>query len=680
MPIENIYFGGPKILETKETSTVKTTGGVLYLTKDSELLSSQLESGALNPIDDNQLKDDISTDAIIRVTDLIQKNTKDLARYALKGMNGNSGFSDNTLQNSGKTVLVAGERFGSGSSREQAVWALQEAGITAVLAQSFGPIFEKNAIYNGLLTSNDVELARSIQNGELLPFSHFLESKPLLMQDILRCGGLFNYLREVKSGKIKNPNLSYKDRETGHPMNIWEQRLAQATGIHSVQKEDTIIIPVDTAYSYDVLSVPAFQLLLKEYGAVTSNIDVNNLYLFEDHFAYSLDNRIPQLVELQRQFANSLGLDSSHYHKGKVEEGGGKGICHRVMLEKLDPRINKVVLCTDSHTPTIGALPILGLPVGSTLFAAALAEGEIPISVNGVLRVELTNQIPKGLSIRDVQLNLARIAKDIPSGLVVEFGGQGINTLSFEQVAALCNMVPEVFTAELAVTEAYEAGIQFLGKHGIDRETAIKMYGTSDPNCSYEHTLKYDLSSTTPVISLPGSPKNVVPLSEFDQQTKIDKAFLVSCTLGLRDLAEAAAMIKDKKVSDGVQLIVTPSSSIVREQAEALGILTILQEAGAYITDGSACGACIGEGLGSLNQDEVAITSSNRNFPGRMGALNSKAFMGSPQLTTLSSTLGHIPNVEEWQKELELFNENMAIFDEEISRRYPAVGIPIQTS
>lgn len=625
-----------------EVETKFSTTGVFYLTAEGF-----------------KLLDDVSTDNIIRVSDLLTDDVDTLGEKALCGLAPEYGIGEGSLKSKSVQVLVAGERFGRGSSREQAVLALLNAGIRVVLAPSFGPIFEKNAAYLGLYTSSNLELVKHFEKDEEIPFDEFLKGKDKLLQNIIVSGGLFRYLELINSGQIPEPKID-KKKDTAKGMNIFEQRMANALRIEKVLPDDSTLLPVDLAYSYVGLSGSARYALEKAYKKIKCRINPNNIFLFEDHFAYSLKSQIPLLTENQRRFAKELGLPSENYYFGKLNEGGGAGICHRVMLEKIDPTATRVVVATDSHTPTLGALPVLAIPVGSSLFAAAIAEGKIPFSIPPTIRVEFSGCLPPGTTIRDAQLELAANVIPTKSGAVVEFGGKGINTLTLEEVAALCNMVPEVFNAEMAVTEAFEAGINYLNdKFGIDKEIAYQLYGLPQPHCGYIQLVKHNLSETSPWIAEPGSPNNSRSLTSLKQFPKIDKAFLVSCTLGTQDLIQAAAVLIDQKVNKNTKLIIIPSSNNVKERCIKIGIYDIFRNSGALIINESACGPCVGEGLGSVKAGEIAITASNRNFPGRMGDVSAKVYMGGSLLTALSAVLGHIATPEEFRSHIPRITENL---------------------
>lgn len=639
---------------------------VLYLTADPELFRAQLSGKPTGIPGNTPLLNEVSTDQIIRISDMLTDDMKELGRRALRGLPDSYGVQEGGLlfAPERRRILVAGERFGRGSSREQAVWALMEAGIGAVAASSFGPIFEKNAANIGLMTTTNLTFLDSFDPAIPLDRDLFLRDKDPLTREIIQAGGLFPYLKGIKAAQYTLPGCEAKERDQDRPMTIVEKRITKAAGIRSIKAGETVLLPVDMAYTYVGLSGLARQALAAAYGSPQATLPPDRIRFFEDHFAHSRRLQIPQLTQNQRQFALELRIPPENYYRGRLSEGGGSGISHRVMVERIDPRIAQVVIATDSHTPTIGSLPILGLPVGSTLFAAGIGEECIPFSTPSSTRVELTGKIPPGHSIRDVQLELALIAKQRDESTVIEFGGRGLDTLSFEQVAALCNMVPEIFNAEIAVTEIFRGAITFLQeRYGLSEQEIRTLYVQPDAQATYDRVIKFDMNTTTPWIALPGNPNNTISLRNFTGNPQLQKAFLVSCTLGLQDLKEAAAAIKEKHVYEQTQLIVIPSSDEIRKLAETNGYLEILRNAGASIVNESACGPCIGEGLGAIEAGETAVSASNRNFPGRMGEKSAQVYLAGSILTALSATFGRIPTAEEYTDELPRIIEELNKLD-----------------
>src|SRR3989338_3067376 len=333
------------------------------------------------------------------------------------------------------------------------------------------------------------------------------------------------------------------------------------------------------------------------------------------------------------------------------------------MLERLNPKDVQVFVGTDSHTSTEGTIPVLALPIGTAQLAVALYKGKLLYSIPPVFRIDFSEKLPPGITLRDALLEITATVKPLETGMVIEYGGSGLNGLTFDQVAAACNIVPDIFKAETAVTEPFAAGIRYLQeKFGISENDAIELYGTPQKGCDYAQSFEYNLSRAVPRIALPGGPDKTVSLAGLTEHPAIQKAYLVSCTLGLEDLIQAAAVLKDHQIASGVRLIIAPSSDAIRQQAETLGIMNIFRNSGAEIAPESACGACIGEGGGAVEAGETAITASPRNIHGRMGSREADVYMGSAILTALAAINGQIPTAENYRSESARIQENLEVF------------------
>lgn len=650
----------------------KVYGNVLYLFSNPDLfvkaVQNRLNAGNGELIDTTGLLPDhnvlysgVSTDHIITVNHLLTDSNYRLGLRVLCGMPAEFGIRIGLIKRLKYSVLGAGGSFGMGSSREQAVTALLQAGIRAVFAPSFGPIFEKNAAYLGLLTSSELTYLDAVNRGEAVPFEIFLTGKTGHLRDVILSGGLFGYLR-------KRTSTINTVRSDTTAMNIWQKRLAQRTP-ESVITGSTVHLPVDAAYSYVGLSGPARAALKHANGQLKTAIHPSKIFLFEDHFAYSEKTAVRNLTKNQRKFAEELNLPPGNYYFGRTSEGGGEGICHRIMLEKVNPATTQTVIATDSHTPTLGALPVLAIPVGSTLFAAGISHGQIPVSVSGVTRINLSGILPPGTGIRDAQLAMAGKITASHGASVIEFGGAGLNSLTFDQVVSICNMIPETFLGDVAVTEAYQAGVNYLAdRYSISPDKAARLYCHPDSGRPYTDFFEYNLSRTVPWIALPGNPKNSVSLANLTDYPKITKAYIASCTNGLTDLYEAASVLRTRRVDARTLFLIVPSSQIVLKQAEKLGYIDLLKRAGATVSHESACGICIGDGKDAVTENDIAVSATNRNFPGRMGHPKGQVYLCGSTIAAISAVLGKIPDPEQYRK-----------FYPEISQNLIQLNKPIMT-
>lgn len=322
----------------------------------------------------------------------------------------------------------------------------------------------------------------------------------------------------------------------------------------------------------------------------------------------------------------------SHFY-----EIGRGGICHQVMLEDGLARSGCVVAATDAHVTTYGGVGCLGLGVGVTDIAITLATGVMWVRIPKVIGIELIGSFEGYATTKDLAL---KILKDIPFSIlnyaVVEFYGEGIHSLSMDQRFSLCNMLSEGGVKSCLVacdgkTKDYMEG-HAQGKY-------VLVY--PDKNASYEYRYTYDLQTIRPMVALPHHPANGIAVADIEKPVAINQAFIGSCTNGrIEDLRIAASILKGKKIAQTVRLIITPSSQNIYKQAMEEGLLGIFLDAGALITNPS-CGACIGHSS-LLSAGEVCISSSNRNFQGRMGSVDAKIYLASPAIVAFSALAGHI--------------------------------------
>ena len=523
----------------------------------------------------------------------------------------------------------------------------------------------ENATALGLLTSTDLSLPEKIQSGESVPLSDFLKGKSDLSQQIIRCGGIFRYIKAVRDGTIGPPHPP--ENRFPRPMNQLEKMVSRISGFPHIKAGDTVMLPVDKAASYVALShLVNRSIRACKDGFLQTSLPPEEIELYEDHFGNAAPDQYPELPAMtmaQRTMAVDLGIPAKNYYFGKKEEGGGKGIIHRQLLWNTNPRLIRTLLVTDSHTTTEGFLPLLALPVGSTMAGVGVAEGQIPFTVpRQIIKVEVKGQLPPGCTIRDAQLQQAANFSPGKEEIAVIFSGEGLNNLHTDQIIALNNMAPEVYNAAISVTAKNDPGIDYLiQRWGMTRKEAELLYIEPEEGCTYDRKIDLNLSSVEPLVALPGSPRKGIPLSQIKVLPTINKAFLGSCTLGLNDLLEAAAVLKDQKIARGVDLIIVPSHEEIRNQVEAMGIMNIFRLAGATVVENSVCDACIGASIHRIRQGEVAITASNRNFPRRMG--EGDVYMAGPILVALSAIEGRVVSYDQWKKSLSRISVNIQLFN-----------------
>jgi homoaconitate hydratase family protein len=556
-----------------------------------------------------KLGDDINTDDLIPAHRSTNPDPEHQKRYVLEHLIG----IDTLLQ---YEVIEAGENFGCGSSREYAPIAIKAAGIKLVRARSFAEIFYRNCINIGLA----VEVIEESQDNPIV-------------KAITLAGGLTAFNQQRLQNQIAVPPSSTPPRA----MTMAEKMLAQASGNDYVQPGEVVFVKVDLAMSHDAIAAPVFELFRANFGEDTQIWDAQKVVLVADHFIQVNDIRYdPQATKLYQNmvdFAHRYGCQLFDL----VSPGEASGICHVLLPEQGLIRPGMIIAGTDSHSCTYGAFGSFSTGVGTTDMANILATGEMWLRVPGTIALELSGTLPPNLSAKDIMLFiLGRIGCQGAIGKVLEFRGSIIEQLSMDERMTLSNMavecgamcgliVPDEITAE------YLQDKKVSGYHPI--------FGDADAAC--DRLYQFDLSNLEAQIACPPKPDNVVNLSELPD-TPITLAFIGSCTGGkLTDLAQAAAVLKDRQVNPQVQMYVVPASQLIRQQAEALGYFEIFAQAGVQILK-SGCGACINSGKGVLGQGETGIYATNRNFTGRTGDSTGKNYLASPRVVSISAVQGKI--------------------------------------
>ena len=296
-----------------------------------------------------------------------------------------------------------------------------------------------------------------------------------------------------------------------------------------------------------------------------------------------------------------------------------------------------LILGADSHTCTYGGLNALGVGVGSTDAGAAMAIGRAWFKVPETIRVELKGRLAGFASAKDLALKLlAGLGPDGAHYQALEYGGPGLASLSIEDRLCVANMATES-GAKAGVFEADEQTADFVRAVGATLDGAL----APDEGAAYSRVIKLDLGQLEPLVARPPSPHNVVKAAEVGR-VAVDQVVIGSCTNGrLTDLAQAAAILKGRKVAAGVRLIVIPASQRVWLEAARRGFLETLAAAGAAIGPPS-CGPCLGGHLGVLAAGEVCLATTNRNFPGRMGHPSSQVYLASPATAAATAISGWI--------------------------------------
>jgi homoaconitate hydratase family protein len=556
-----------------------------------------------------KLGDDINTDDLIPAHRSTNPDPEHQKHYVLEHIIG----IDTLLE---YEIIEAGENFGCGSSREYAPIAIKAAGIQLVRARSFAEIFYRNSINIGLT----LEIIGASQDNPVV-------------KAITAAGGLTAFNQQRLQNKIAVPGSSTASRS----MTMAEKMLAKASGNDYVQPGEVVFAQVDLAMSHDAIAAPVFELFRANFGKNTQIWDSNKVVLVADHFIQVNDIRVdPQATKLYQDM-----VDFAHHYNCQlfdlVSPGEASGICHVLLPEQGLIHPGMIIAGTDSHSCTYGAFGSFSTGVGTTDMANILAMGDMWLRVPGTIVFELGGILPEGISAKDIMLFiLGQIGCQGAIGKVLEFRGSIIEQLSIDERMTLSNMAVECGAmCGLIVPDAVTA------EYLQDKNASEYIPLVGDEDATYDSIYQFDLSQLEAQIACPPKPDNVVNLSELPE-TPITLAFIGSCTGGkLSDLAQAAAILKDRQVNPNVQMYVVPASQLIRQQAEELGYFEIFAQAGVQILK-SGCGACINSGKGVLGKQETGIYATNRNFTGRTGDPTGKNYLASPRVVSISAVNGKI--------------------------------------
>ncbi|WP_290624098.1 MULTISPECIES: 3-isopropylmalate dehydratase large subunit [unclassified Archaeoglobus] len=406
-------------------------------------------------------------------------------------------------------------------------------------------------------------------------------------------------------------------------MNIVQKILANHVE-REVKPGEIITVSVDLAMIHDYFAPHCFSQF-KNMG-FTEVWDPSKILLIADHEIPPASVEESESMKQMRSFAERYGI------KLVI----GEGVSHRVMPEMGLIVPGEIVIGTDSHTCTAGALGAFATGVGYTDMAAVLGRGKIWLKVPQTLKFEINGKLPDGVYAKDLILKIiGDIGADGATYKAMEFSGSTVKEMSMDGRFTLCNMAVEA-GAKTGMVEPDKVTLEYLS--GKTRKEIKRIRGDGD---GYEKIYQYCAEEIEPMIACPHSVDNVKPVREVEG-TKIDEAFIGSCTTGLEDLRIAAEILEGNEVHPDVRLIVTPPTRRIYMEALKEEIIEILIEAGAIITHPS-CSLCAGSKSGGIIADgERVITTTNRNYLGRLGGRNSEAFLASAATVAYSAIYGEI--------------------------------------
>lgn len=413
-----------------------------------------------------------------------------------------------------------------------------------------------------------------------------------------------------------------------------EKIIARAAGRDIVRPGEIVTCRVDLAMMHDSSGPRRMKPKLEELGARVW--DPSKIVIITDHFVSESDSQSIAIQQLAREWVVEHGI--TRFHEAQ-------GICHVVLPERGYVRPGMFVVGADSHSTTAGAFGCFMIGIGGTEMAGVLATGEIWVRVPPTMMVNARGRLSDGVAAKDIMLALCRrIGISGANYKVVEYAGAAIEALPMQERMVLTNMSAEL-GAKTGMIAPDAVTLDALVQFGVELRDA----GTwcSDQGASYESILELNASELAPQVAAPHSPENSAPVYEH-AGTAVNQAYVGACTgAKLEDLRMAARILRGRKVAAGVRLFVAPASLRMAEQARNEGILATLEAAGAKILP-SSCGACIGLGPARLGEGEVGISSSSRNFRGRMGAHTSQTYLASPYTVAATAVAGRITDPREF--------------------------------
>ena len=416
-------------------------------------------------------------------------------------------------------------------------------------------------------------------------------------------------------------------------MTMTEKILAKHAGKASVSAGDLLISQVDLVLANDITGPPA----ITEFEKIGKPVfDKNKIALVPDHFSPCKDIKSATMCKRMRDFARQ------HQIKNYFEVGR-RGIEHALLPDAGLVAPGEIIIGADSHTCTYGALNALSTGMGQTDIGAAMASGTTWFKVPSAIRVNLTGILPRFVRGKDIILTIiGMIGVDGARYQSLEFFGDGISQLSMADRLTICNMAIEA-GAKNGIFPVDEKTIEFLKARDVDRPwEAI----TPDADAEYTKVIDIKLDELMPVVAYPHLPENTHPAKE-GHNIKIDQVVIGSCTNGrLEDLAQAAEIMKGHKVCDHVRMIVIPATQEIYKEAMGLGYIDTFIDAGAAVST-PTCGPCLGGFMGILAAGEKAVSTTNRNFRGRMGHVDSEVYLASPYTAAASAITGYITSPEE---------------------------------
>jgi 3-isopropylmalate/(R)-2-methylmalate dehydratase large subunit len=416
-------------------------------------------------------------------------------------------------------------------------------------------------------------------------------------------------------------------------MNITEKILARASKNESVEPDQVVFVNVDKAMVHDVSGpgvIKVFEKLQKQGISVDKLWDPSKIWVAEDHFVPSAEKVSAENIVKLSNFTKNYGIQK-HFKYGM----GQYGICHTLSHEEAMVLPGEVYVAGDSHTNTTGALGAFACGLGHTDMAYVLLNGKIWFKVPETLYFKLNGKLPEHVMAKDFILRIiGDIGTDGAAYKAMQFGGTGVDEMSIDERLTLTNMTTEA-GAKNGIIEPDQKLSDYLAARGATNYTELK----GDSDAQFAKIFEYDGSEMEPTIAKPFSPQNVSIVRE-TSSIELDKAYIGSCTgAKFEDLKAVAKILKGRKVKIRTEIL--PAAISIYKKALENGFIKIFLDAGAMVGP-PTCGACCGAHMGVLAKDEICISTTNRNFPGRMGHIESQTYLASPLVAAASAVTGKI--------------------------------------
>lgn len=416
-------------------------------------------------------------------------------------------------------------------------------------------------------------------------------------------------------------------------MNIVEKILARGAGKDQVSPDDVIFANIDKVMLHDVSGpgvIKVFDKLKKQGINVDKLWDPSKVWVAEDHFVPSADKISAENIVKLQNFTKNYGIEK-HFKYGM----GQYGICHTLSHEEALVLPGDVYVGGDSHTNTTGALGAFACGLGHTDIAYVLLKGKIWFKVPETFYFTLNGKLPDHVMAKDLILKIiGDIGTDGGAYRTMQFGGSGIDEMSVESRLTLCNMTTEA-GAKNGIVEPDQKVVDYLTNRGATNISLVN----GDADAEYAKIYEYEGSEIEPIIAKPFSPENITVVREAPN-VDLDKSYIGSCTgAKYEDLEAVAKILKGRKVKIRTEIL--PAAISIYKRAMENGLLKIFLDAGATVGP-PTCGACCGAHMGVLAKDEICISTTNRNFPGRMGHVESQTYLSSPLVAAASAVTGKI--------------------------------------